>query len=68
MRLRCGRFACFPRLSVSIIFKMLPCQSFKTLRLFDLSRLDEYLLAFLSRRLAAPFPFRLGSLMPACLI
>lgn len=31
-----------PRWNVSIIFKMLPCQSFKTLRLFGMARLCEY--------------------------
>lgn len=31
-----------PRWSVSIVFKMLPYQSFKTMRLFDMVRLGEY--------------------------
>lgn len=31
-----------PRLSVSIVFKMFPCQCFKTMRLFGMARLGEY--------------------------
>ena len=42
VRMPCGRLCLLPRLSVSIVFKMFSCQSFKILRLFGIARLGEY--------------------------
>lgn len=50
-----------PRLSVSIVFKTLPCQSFKTLRLFGMASLCGYRWRPFYR-LAVPSPFLLGCL------
>lgn len=59
MRCRAGSLLLLPRLSVSIVFKMLPYQCFKPLRLFGMARLCGYLGRFLPRRLF--------SLSPPCL-
>lgn len=46
VRMPCGRLCLLPRLSVSIVFKMFSCQSFKTLRLFGMALLYGYRGAF----------------------
>lgn len=60
MRCRAGSLLLLPRLSVSIVFKMLPYQCFKPLRLFGMARLCGYLGRFF-------LPRRLSSLSPPCL-
>lgn len=52
-----------PRWSVSIIFKMLPCQSFKTLRLFDMVLIFEH--RGVSHPVASPFHPHSVSASPA---
>lgn len=67
VRMPCGRLCLLPRLSVSIVFKMFSCQSFKILRLFGIARLGEYRGAFLFHCLSVPSPFRFGCLgLTAC--
>ena len=54
VRMPCGRLCLLPRLSVSIVFKMFSCQSFKTLRLFGMALLYGYRGRFQSRRFVVP--------------
>lgn len=55
VRMPCGRLCLLPRLSVSIVFKMFSCQSFKTLRLFGMALLYGYRGGrFQSRRFVVP--------------